>query len=85
MPKYIELEPLIEEITSCKKTLKQCIDDAPRVDAVPVVRCMHCIHLRTSINKENYCDLHSSVWYKFYVRVDDFCSYGERKEVANNG
>lgn len=61
------------------------IRNAPTADVVEVVRCMHCIHFKTSVIKENYCDLHSSTWDKFYVRVDNFCSYGERKEVANNG
>lgn len=55
------------------------IKSAPTADVIEVVRCMHCIYLKTSINKTHYCNLFSSVWDKFYVRVDDFCSYGERK------
>ena len=50
---------------------------------VEVVRCKHCKYFKTSINKENYCELHSAVWYKFYIRADDFCSYGKRG--VNNG
>ena len=48
-------------------------------DVVPVVRCCQCEHLKTNINKAPYCDYHSTTWEKFYVRLDDYCSYGERK------
>ena len=48
-------------------------------DVVPVVRCCKCIHLTTSINKATYCDFHSTAWDKFFIRPDDYCSYGERK------
>lgn len=54
---------------------------APDEDVIKVVRCCECIHFKTSISEENYCDLHSSVWYKFYVRYDDYCSYGEERVV----
>ena len=50
----------------------------PTADVVEVVRCMHCQHFKTNINKENYCDIHSTTWDKFYVRDDDYCSYGRR-------
>lgn len=59
--------------------------DTPAADVVKVIRCMDCIHFKTNISKENYCDIHSTTWDKFYVRDDDFCSYGERKEGADNG
>lgn len=51
---------------SCKCSL----DDAPTVDAVPVVRCRECTHY----NGHRHCDY-------FYQAVldDDFCSYGERR------
>lgn len=82
MPKYIELEPLIEEITSCKKTIIQCIDDAPRVDAVPVVRCKKCRHYNPSgcANGFGWCE-----YYNTGATDEHFCSHGERKEVVNNG
>lgn len=43
------------------------------------VRCIHCQHFKTNINKENYCDIHSTTWDKFYVRENDFCSFGIRR------
>lgn len=49
------------------------IDDAPTVDAVPVVRCRDCTHY----NGHRHCDY-------FYSAVldDDFCSYGEKRLEA---
>lgn len=50
------------------------IDNAPTVDAVPVVRCKDC----------KYYDIGGScIICGFQSRKpDDFCSYGERKEGA---
>ena len=67
--------------------------DAPTVDAVPVVRCRECTHHRDKNEQEQQylvediliCtspdatdDCWNAVW------PDHFCSYGERKEGANN-
>ena len=57
------------------------IKTAPTVDAVPVVRCKDC----------SRCVTHKGVpicnkWRTFpEVELDGFCSYGERKEGADNG
>lgn len=59
------------------------IDQAPTIDAVPVVRCKYCAHWDGSI-----CDVHSewpdqySTGHMDYTEADDFCSYGKRKEGA---
>ena len=55
-----------------RKALR-CIEQAPTVDAVPVVRCRDCTEFDET---EHEC----SHWYGF--RENDFCSYGERKEGA---
>lgn len=47
------------------------IDDAPTVDAVPVVRCKDCRKFKTYS-----CRMVASGY-------DDFCSYGERKDGAD--
>lgn len=54
------------------------INDAPTVDAVPVVRCKDCKHYR------NYPD---GLCYLCAVCVepDDFCSYGERRDDGKRG
>ena len=63
------------------------IENAPTIDAVPVVRCKDCKHY-----EEPYCMLcktrigtsyHSKDM--TYRKADDFCSYGERKEADGNG
>ena len=68
------------------------IDNAPTVDAVPVVRCRECKHHRDKNEQEQQylvediliCtspdatdDCWNAVW------PDHFCSYGERKEGAD--
>lgn len=66
----------------------------PTIDAVPVVRCRECKHHRDKNEQERkylvedilICtspdatdDCWNAVW------PDHFCSYGERKEGADNG
>ena len=57
-----------------RKALR-CIEQAPTMDAVPVVRCRECTEFDET---EHEC----SHWYGF--RENDFCSYGKRKEGADN-
>ena len=58
------------------------IDDAPTIDAVPVVRCKDCKHF---IEKggilEPWCDWHEA---RLFCG-DGFCSDGERKDGGGNG
>ena len=61
------------------------IKTAPTVDAVPVVRCRECKHYATADFDGNIlcgCTLHSAM---VDITPDSFCSYGERKEGADNG
>ena len=51
------------------------IDNAPTVDAVPVVRCKDCKHYDIG-GSCIICGFQSR-------KPDDFCSYGERKDVDN--
>ena len=56
--------------------------EQPTIDAVPVVRCRECNHC----DPENYhCDHPMSTAAPLRRKPDDFCSYGERKEGADNG
>ena len=50
-------------------------------DAVPVVRCRDCKHFKRNLENDTYC---SSVNGLTDPEEDDFCSYGERKEGADN-
>lgn len=54
------------------------VEDAPTVDAVPVVRCMHC----RSYNKPRlgYCEVNL-----VHNSPDDFCSWGREKPNTQGG
>lgn len=65
------------------------IDNAPTVDAVPVVRCKDCKHYRNYPNGLCYLHTEPKSNARGYsgeavcVEPDDFCSYGERKDGAD--
>ena len=54
------------------------IDNAPTVDAVPVVRCRDCKHYE--IHKPKVLENCERNGYIIPMKPDDFCSYGERKD-----
>ena len=58
--------------------LKRCIDETPTIDAVPVVRCKDCKHFEYA----HGCKFHAADenGTPIFVREDDFCSYGKRKD-----
>ena len=63
--------------------LIEAVEDSRTVDAVPVVRCKDCKHCRNGCQ----CDVPLGVSeMEEYILVDedDFCSYGERKDGADN-
>ena len=53
------------------------VEMAPTVDAVPVVRCRECKY-----HNKPPCPMRLSF---NWTEDNDFCSYGERKEGADNG
>ena len=60
------------------------IKTAPTVDAVPVVRCKDCVNGTVFVDKQGaeYVDC---VLDDYSVRKPiDYCSYGKRKEGADN-
>ena len=59
------------------------IDQAPTIDAVPVVRCKDCIR-RYDTDECPMCFLIEGKYYE-YTNGNGFCDSGERKEGANNG
>lgn len=53
----------------------------PTVDAVPVVRCKGCTHCVRTTDIDGpglFCSIWGRQWNR--VQLDDFCSYGERKD-----
>ena len=66
-----------DDIPPTREEFVRFLKKQPTVDAVPVVRCRECKYhnkptrpMRLSFN---------------WTKDDDFCSYGERKEGADNG
>lgn len=61
-----------------RKTIIRLLDEAPTVDAVPVVRCKDCKHRGTDC-----CNFHikgEPADEELLQKLDnDFCSYGERR------
>lgn len=60
----------------------QDIDEAPTVDAVPVVRCKNCLYYQETIGKDSgkpcgYGSCRVPVHITGIVYDEDFCSYGE--------
>ena len=57
------------------------IYDAPTVDAVEVVRCKDCKHCCFDLSGRDvhYC-MNEKGGFIMRRKLDDFCSYGERKE-----
>ena len=67
--------------TDCNH-VRDFLNAMPTIDAVPVVRCRECSHC----DPENYhCDHPMGTTAPLRREPDDFCSYGERKEGADNG
>ena len=72
-----------------RKALR-CIEQAPTVDAVPVVRCRDCQRWKPSGSKagNSFSDMEyigGCEFSNYYRRESDFCSYGERKDGDGNG
>lgn len=56
------------------------IENAPTIDAVPVVRCKDCNHGMRCVDGYVRCSHPSGK--SILMKSSDFCSYGKRKEGA---
>ena len=65
---------------SCEECV---VNDAPTVDAVPVVRCRECIAYTPVDDNTGKCVF--LIGEHQYVVPDGYCYLGERKEGADNG
>ena len=81
---YDNVSAPYEEAVAAKEDCLCEIEDAPTVDAVPVVRCKDCIHYDLGVCLKIYSDgnAHPEAWQP--RRFEDFCNYGERKGEAND-
>lgn len=64
--------------SSCyTEEVEEWLNDAPTIDAVPVVRCKDCRAMYTVGYGYRWCN----VWERMLLMGEDgFCSYGERKD-----
>ena len=73
---------LCEILTDFYKHLFQAIDDAPTIDAVPVVRCGECkywLHMEDGFGDCTNRRFHIPNIAPPSMDKDDFCSCGERR------
>ena len=86
MAEYIKREAVIDLITRRYENPEICtqeINSIPAADVAPVVRCKNCVHYDLGVCLKIYSDgnAHPEAWQP--RNPDDFCSYGERKDEAN--
>ena len=65
-----------------REKIRELLRDIPTVDAVPVVRCRECKYrFKNNGHDKSGCPIiDANIW----MDNDDFCSYGELKEGADN-
>ena len=60
------------------------VDNAPTIDAVPVVRCRECKYQDECIRRIEFIGINPVLEQNTYeYHPLSFCSYGQRKEAAN--
>jgi hypothetical protein len=82
--RIIDADALVHDLIHNKSFYPVCvrraIEDAPTIDAVPVVRCKDCKHSRKYPWGSYSCSFHDYEG-EPHVEPNDFCNYGERKET----
>ena len=66
-----------------RQDIEEWLNNAPTIDAVPVVRCKYCIR-RYDTDECPMCFLIEGRYCE-YTNENGFCDRGERKEGADNG
>lgn len=59
------------------------LENIPSADVVPVVQCKNCVHYDLGVCLKIYSDgnAHPEAWQP--RKLEEFCSYGERKNEVN--
>ena len=69
---------------NCNRNFLNLICDAPTIDAVPVVRCRECKYQDECIRRIEFIGRNPVLEQNTYeYHPLSFCSYGQRKEAAN--
>ena len=76
---YIQ-ETLYRRAFKTRQDIEEWLNNAPTIDAVPVVRCKYCIR-RYDTDECPMCFLIEGKYYE-YTNENGFCDRGERKEGA---
>lgn len=96
MGDYISRDMAIARLTKVEVTnrlatmtdAKREIAEMPAADVAPVVRCKDCKHFNFEHmeceNEAVSTDHEGGVSYSLNFYLDDFCSYGQRKEETND-
>ena len=96
MAEYIErgaAYPLAKKICDAIDKVPRCIlgqdildfiDDIPAADVRPVVLCRDCVHYEMGVCLKIYDDgaANKDAWQE--RKLDDYCSYGEDRNVPTN-
>ena len=72
-----------DDISPTRDEFVEFIKKQPTIEAEPIVRCKECIYWKSGENecdKWEHCILHN-----ICIGQPSFCSYGYRKEGADNG
>ncbi len=70
-----------DDTTFANRVVWRELENAPTIDAVPVVRCKDCMYKAgTEDGEYNPEDIVCTYWMSDGLNEDDYCSYGERKE-----
>ena len=80
---YDNIPAPYEDSREAKEECLCAIEEAPTIDAVPVVRCKDCIHYLIVDEFEGGKRYMCKVNHFSYINSDGdmhYCSYGERKE-----
>lgn len=73
-----DISPAYEPDGYSHKLICEVLEETPTVDAVPVVRCKDCKYYKPD-EFECGCDFAGGLP---YVKADDFCSYGQRRDQS---
>ena len=80
---YIQ-ETLYRRAFKTRQDIEEWLNSAPIIDAVPVVRCREC-KFGDWDSEPNDAMVCMRTKDGFWRSGNDFCSYGKRKEGADNG
>ena len=78
---YIQ-ETLYRRAFKTRQDIEEWLNNAPTIDAVPVVRCKYCIR-RYDTDECPMCFLIEGKYYE-YTNGNGYCDRGERKGGADN-